>query len=432
VSDASSAPWFYADAAAAGGRAGPVDLAALRILRDGGRLTGETIVWQQGVDAGMPLGAVLALHASATAAAGAAAASSATAHGSAAAFAPTAAGVATTAAPHRGMLASIGGKLSEMAGVPEIGDVPVGHVLTGGLSEHGANEDIFAVGTATTTPPLSEVVSGWPRPRVWWRILLGAIVTYLLLRMGITEFDNANFLPGLVVIGSFVVPLSVVVFFFEMNTPRNVSIYQIGKMMLLGGTAGLLLTMLLSEIIPGSGTGKILPALLTGAIEESGKALALLLVLRQVRWRWQLNGLLFGAAVGAGFAGFESAGYALQSRGIFNSILWRGLLSPGGHVIWTAMIGAALWQARGEKPFSWELLRHPVVVRRWIVAVVLHGLWDTELLRDAPLLQYGVLLVIGWYLTFAILKQALGEVSAAQAAGAGATMSSVTSATATS
>jgi len=314
------------------------------------------------------------------------------------------------------MLASLGGKLSEMAGVPEIGDVPVGHVLSGGISEEGSAEDLFAVGTATTTPPLSAIPAGWPRPRVWWRILVGAIATYLLLRIGITEFDNPNFFPGLVVIGAFVVPLSVVVFFFEMNTPRNVSVYQVGKLTLLGGAGGLLITMLLAQVIPGSGTWNFIPALLTGVIEETAKALALLLVLRQVRWRWQLNGLLFGAAVGAGFAGYESAGYAWQSDGVFGSILWRGLLSPGGHVIWTAMIGAALWQARGTNPFTWDLLRHPVVVRRWIVAVVLHGLWDTALLPDAPLLQCVILLVIGWYITFAILKQALAEVATAQAA----------------
>ena len=69
--------------------------------------------------------------------------------------------------------------------------------------------------------------------------------------------------------------------------------------------------MLLFDVIPGSGVGSLVPALLTGATEETGKALALLIVLGSPRYRWQLNGLLFGAAVGAGFAGFESAGYAL-------------------------------------------------------------------------------------------------------------------------
>ena len=272
--------WFYAENDV---RKGPVDLDALRNLHAEGKLRDETQVWKEGVASAMPLGVVLSLT-------------------------PT-----PTGQRARGFLSSVGSKISALAGVPEIGDVPVQSVLTSGFGEAGPIEDIFAVGTSTTTPPISAVPSGWPRPRVWWRIFVGAIATYLLLRLGITEFENPRFYPGLIMIGSFVVPLSVVVFFFEMNTPRNVSVYQVGKMTLLGGALSLVVTMVLTNIIPGSGTGRLVPAVLTGAMEETAKALALLLIVRETRWSWQLNGLLFGAAVGAGFAGYESAGYASES-----------------------------------------------------------------------------------------------------------------------
>ena len=58
--------------------------------------------------------------------------------------------------------------------------------------------------------------------------------------------------------------------------------------------------------------------------------------------------------VGAGFAAFESAGYAfnaaLGTRGIdLVSLLQtegvRALLTPLGHVLWTALLGAALFGA---------------------------------------------------------------------------------------
>ena len=65
--------------------------------------------------------------------------------------------------------------------------------------------------------------------------------------------------------------------------------------------------------------------MLKGVLEETGKALALLVVVGSLRYRWQLNGLLFGAAVGAGFAGFESAGYAF---GAASSIDGRSRRSP--------------------------------------------------------------------------------------------------------
>ena len=196
-------------------------------------------------------------------------------------------------------------------------------------------------------------------------------------------------------------------------------------MLLLGGALSLVATVLLFDVIPGSGVGSLVPALLTGVTEETGKALALLIVLGSPRYRWQLNGLLFGAAVGAGFAGFESAGYALRAAlgqrsvdAALDSITLRALLSPGGHVIWTAMVGSALWRVKGDRPFAASMFLHRDVVRRGGIAVVLHGLWDAHLLVH-PYLKLLVLVVVGWYVVFAILKQALAEVEdARRAAGA--------------
>jgi RsiW-degrading membrane proteinase PrsW (M82 family) len=143
-------------------------------------------------------------------------------------------------------------------------------------------------------------------------------------------------------------------------------------------------------------------------------------MVRSRRYRWQLNGLLFGAAVGAGFAGFESAGYALRALGggwgaVLDSITIRALLSPGGHVIWTAMVGSALWRVKGGRPFAASMLLHRDVMRRWGIAVVLHGMWDADLIVH-PYLKMSVLLAVGWYIVLAILKQALAEVEDAKGA----------------
>jgi RsiW-degrading membrane proteinase PrsW (M82 family) len=317
------------------------------------------------------------------------------------------------------VLRGIGRKLSDLADLPTISRMPVREILVGGLSLKTKAEDMeetFAVGTPSTTPPLSAVADGWPTPRVFWRVLFGAIATYVLLRIGITEFRNPTFFPGLVVIGSFVVPLSVVILFFELNTPKNVSVYQVGKLLLLGGALSLVLTSVLARILPGSGVGDLVPALLTGVLEETGKALALLIVVGNRRYRWQLNGLLFGAAVGAGFAGFESAGYAFNLASTFNEafsvINLRGLLAPGGHVIWTAMVGSAIWKVKGDRPFKAGMLLAPVVVRRWAIAVILHGLWDTAI--KPPYVKWAILSIAGWYLILGILTQALDQVAEAK------------------
>ncbi len=345
--------------------------------------------------------------------------------------------------PRRHLLNNIGAKISEVTDLPTLHDVPVKDILVAGLARQTSvkePEKVFIVGTESTTPELEDIESGWPRPIVFWRILAGGLGAYLLLRLLWTEFGNPLALPGLMVVGSFIVPLGAVVFFFEMNSARNVSIYQTGKMVLLGGTVSLALTMVLFRIISTAGTGDLLPSLLTGVVEETGKGLALLLMIRATRYRWQTNGFLFGAAVGAGFAGFESSGYAFRvvlrafmkysdaSQNLdtivgwmMDSITTRGLLAPGGHVIWAAMIGSALWKVKGDRPFKISMLAHPTVVRRWLTAVVLHGLWDADILRLNPQDQwifdyakYALLILVGWYITFAILKEALAEFEGAR------------------
>ncbi|MEW6363876.1 MAG: PrsW family glutamic-type intramembrane protease [Acidobacteriota bacterium] len=390
---------------------GPVEFEALKQLAASGVIARETLVWKEGLAAWTAASAVSGLF---------------TAAGAHAAAPPPPPSAVARAQPARGILSNLGAKLSHASELPTVSGIPVGEILMGGLGKQTRAEDIehvFAAGTAQTTPAISEVAATWPTPRVFWRVLAGAVGTYALLRLGYQQFQNPNFIPGMIVIGSFVVPFSVVVLLFELNTPRNVSVYQVGKLILFGGALSLILTSVLFQVLPGSGVGDLIPAMLTGVIEETGKALALLIMVRSMRYPYQLNGVLFGAAVGAGFAGFESAGYAFNSetvQDVFESIWMRGILAPGGHVIWTAMVGSAIWRVKGNKPFGLAMLFHRDVVRRWAIAVILHGIWDMDLVpKIIPWwVKLAILIVIGWYLVFAILKQSLGEVEEAQAAAA--------------
>ena len=399
--------WYYVHN---GASAGPVGGDVLQRLATEGVVTATTYVWQEGMPAWRPAfeipGLVLLPPPP-----------------------PQALPLPIPPPSGRSILGEIGVGISRAAELPTLSGVPIREVLLGGLKPGvtTANiEDLFIVGTETTTPDLAQLPAGWPTPRVFWRIFFGAMATYLLMLIGLWQFNNSNFFPGMIVIGSFVVPLSVVVLFFELNVPRNISIYQVGKMILLGGALSLVVTMIVAAIVPGDDVGALIPAMLTGVVEEVGKGLVLLIIVGSLRYRHQINGLLFGAAVGAGFAGFESAGYAFnlalsESTGLADAtgtavvnILIRGLLAPGGHVIWTAMVGSALWKAKGGQPFSVAQLFHPVVIRRGLVAIVLHGLWDTDVPFIPSLLWCVLLLVVGWYIVFGMLKQSLAEVEAAK------------------
>jgi protease PrsW len=402
---------------------GPVDFETIQELIRQGGLHRDTLVWHQELTEWTPASAIEGLDFSTVPPPP-----------------PPPPKTSTQAKPAQ-ILRHIGAKISELTDLPEITDIPILKILFGQMLTKAPRdlEDEFIVGTRQTTPALAQLETGWPHARLCWRVLAGSLATYFLLQFGWSQFHNPNRIPAMMVVGSFIVPLTVVIFFFEMNTPRNISAYQIIKLLMLGGALSIISNAVLGEIIPGTGTGMLVPSFLTGIAEETAKALPLLLVLFSRRYSWQLNGLMFGAAVGAGFAGFESAGYAFkpiwQNPGLpFDSIVeliqdnitLRGLLAPGGHVIWTAMVASGLWKAKGDRAFSFAILTQPLVFRRWVIAVILHGLWDADILvsflgrlfteRQCSLAQCLILSFIGWYIVFASLKQALSEVASARLA----------------
>ncbi len=292
-------------------------------------------------------------------------------------------------------------------------------------------EEYFMSGARTTTPPLASVQAVWPKPWVFFRVFALSLLVFFGFSLGVNQFENVNCLPGLIITGSFAIPLTVVIFYFEMNVPHNVSFYQVFKAILVGGILAMMVTLFWSGIIANA---VHLP--LPGIIEEVGKASVLLLFARNPKYRWTLNGLLLGGAIGAGFAGFESAGYALTSLlgslqvtdtgglhitmdAVRQSILLRGVLAPGGHVAWAALEGAALWKVKGDKPFQWGMVADIRFLRVLGLTMVLHTLWDLPLLGlPLPMIVYypllGVLSLIAWLAILSFIQDGLAQIQVAQ------------------
>ncbi|HJT22606.1 MAG TPA: PrsW family glutamic-type intramembrane protease [Nitrospira sp.] len=278
-------------------------------------------------------------------------------------------------------------------------------------------EEYFTVGTATTTPSLAAVETGWPKPWLFFKTFTLSAIVYFSFVFAIEEFHNVNLLPGLIMTGTFLIPLSLLIFFFEMKVVRNVSLYQVIKLVTLGGIASLILSLFLFK---WTNLDTWLGAMSAGIVEEMGKAGALFLVINKTKYRFTLNGLLFGAAVGAGFSAFESAGYALVSglsageAAMLDTITLRGALSLLGlHIVWTSMVGGALWRVRGDRPFRIDMLRDPRFVRIFGLAVALHMLWNSPFALPFYF-KYLVLGFVAWVVNLALVQAGLMEVRAIQ------------------
>ena len=274
-------------------------------------------------------------------------------------------------------------------------------------------EQIFAVGVPGAIPPIEEVNTSWPHPWMFVRALLGTSVVYLLFVLCWDMFENEKLLPGLILTGTMAFPLATLLLFFEVNVRRNVSLCQVIRLLFLGGIVSLLFSLVLFDL-PIGGVEWLGDAI-AGVIEEPGKLLAVLVVSNSARFPYKLNGLLFGACVGAGFAIFESMGYAFEMLleadeigEVTDIILLRGVLSPFAHIAWTAIAGAALWRVKGDRPFKFKMLQDARFLRPFAVSVILHMIWNAGF--ELPFLgKYALVGFVSWAVVFSFVQEGLRE-----------------------
>lgn len=279
------------------------------------------------------------------------------------------------------------------------------------------SEEIFVCGTATTTPRLSIADTAWPQPWLFSRIFLAFAVAFAMLHFCCVTFENLNAYPGTIILGSFLVPIAVFVFFFELNTPKNVSFFNTIKIFLVGGCASLLFTLFLFEFVEVEELD-YWGAILVGVVEEIGKlAIVAFFIYQEKDAKYTVNGLLIGAAVGAGFAAFESAGYAFRILlgagydAMIDNILLRAVLAPGGHVVWAAMSGYGIMLAKGAKPFSFNCLTSAAFLKVFWMPVAMHSVWDMpiDLETSVPVIQIGLCL-LAWVVIFVMINNCLEQI----------------------
>ncbi|MBB6174003.1 RsiW-degrading membrane proteinase PrsW (M82 family) [Nocardiopsis mwathae] len=218
-----------------------------------------------------------------------------------------------------------------------------------------------------------------PKKRTWRTIFLTGLLLWAATVLVTFVTRNTNLVPTIVLLGSFLVPVTFVAWAYERDYGGNVTVERLFSAFVIGGILGVLGASLLEDYLLHPS-----PVLFVGVglIEEGVKLLALLFIARDLTRRTLRDGLVLGATVGFGFAAFESAGYALQAMitaqgldlvALVQTEILRGLLAPVGHGLWTAILGGVLFAASPGP--QWRFT--PGVIATYLGVSLLHAFWDS-------------------------------------------------------
>jgi RsiW-degrading membrane proteinase PrsW (M82 family) len=212
----------------------------------------------------------------------------------------------------------------------------------------------------------------------WWRVLLVGLLLYFIGIAILILSQNPVLFPTVVMLGSFIVPITYVAFFYGRRHLSQLSLPTTAMSFFYGGVLGVFASALLEPIfVRPSDPASVF---VVGLIEEAAKILGVMVIARRRRHDSELDGLILGAAAGMGFASLESNGYAfvafLGSGGSLSATvmvtLLRGLLSPLGHGTWTAILASVLFREGSAGRFR----INRKVIGAYLTVSVLHGLWD--------------------------------------------------------
>lgn len=275
-------------------------------------------------------------------------------------------------------------------------------------------------GTSLDTASEETMLQKWRKPWLFYPMLKGGVVLVLLIYaiflISIFAIDGqllallymASIIPPLVM------PIILLVFFWELNIPRNISIFEVFGMFILGALISLAMTAIMMLVVPDE-----LPASFAPLREEPAKLIAaiiLIAIFKQKRRIYGITGLVIGAAVGAGFGAFESVQYAIAMPTIDSMItnqIMRGVFALGGHTLYCAPYAAAIALNMKNNKFGLESFFNIPFILTFAASNALHFLWNTPLFDDftLELFKYTGIIVILWIITLWVTRMCLHQIA---------------------
>ena len=228
--------------------------------------------------------------------------------------------------------------------------------------------------------PAEETAERWAPP--WWSVFFIGLLLWGATILVARLTHNVILLPTIVLLGSFLVPITAVVWYLDHDPSPELSPRRIVTAFLIGGTLGVLGASLLEYWLVRAG---VIGAFEVGLVEEFVKGVLIVVIALGIHRFHLRDGMVLGATVGFGFAALESSGYALASLFVvqgnqlvlsLNSVIFtelvRGVLAPFGHGMWSAILGAAIFAAARRRGLrlTWAVLG------TYLLVAALHGTFD--------------------------------------------------------
>jgi protease PrsW len=248
---------------------------------------------------------------------------------------------------------------------------------------------------------------------IWFQVVLIGGGLFFGAEQALKYTGNPNFFPTVILLGALVVPVALVSYLYNQERrldPRlhvESPLMQVFLCFVVGGALGVILAGVVEyATLTSLGVGGLLAVAL---IEESAKLILPIIIFVNGKYRSEIDGILFGTASGMGFAALETMGYGLValirtqgSLGVLEEVLLiRGLLSPMGHSAWTGLICASLWSRREKSSKAF----HPMVLGTFMLAILLHTLWDIAGTSNTTWINFTGYIIIGGTSLFLLIRR---------------------------
>lgn len=250
---------------------------------------------------------------------------------------------------------------------------------------------------------MNHPVIGIEAPWLYMRLFF-----FMLLCSGIA-FGLSLFISPMpfVIIGGLFSVLPLMMFLFESNFARNLSIIDVGKMFVIGGMCSMIVTLIISF---SSDSEVLSSVVIAPLIEEISKAILVVYFVSRMKPTNMLTGLLIGFSVGAGFTFFENVDYAFRGyvEGLFTSgnfsdasaysmaiILIRTLGDFfTGHHYWTAVFGGVYVLFKKKTEFDIKELFTWRVMLALLFSICLHAMWNGSGFIDVKFIPFVMQVIV--------------------------------------